>query len=122
MTTLTKRVTIGAAAAVLLLLLAVGVAAAGPDDSTRGKQVYVNIGCGACHVFAAAGSKGAIGPNLDRTLKGKSTAYIRQSIVKPNAVIAKGFRANTMPSTYGLQLSKAQITDVVAFLFAKRKR
>lgn len=121
MATLTKRVTIGAAAAVLLLV-AVGVAAAKPDDATRGKRVYLRIGCGACHIFAAAGSKGAIGPNLDRTLRGKSLAYIRQSIVKPNAVVARGYRANTMPSTYGLQLSKQQIADLVAFLAEKRKR
>jgi mono/diheme cytochrome c family protein len=89
---------------------------------TRGKKVFVQTGCGACHTFRAAGAKGTIGPNLDKALKGKSAAYIRQSIVKPNAVIAKGYKRNIMPSTYARQLSKQQLADLVLFLVKSRRK
>jgi mono/diheme cytochrome c family protein len=35
--------------------------AKGPD----GAKVYDSAGCGGCHTLAAAGSSGAVGPNLD---------------------------------------------------------
>ena len=34
-------------------------------DAANGKEVYVKAGCGGCHTFAAAGSSGSVGPNLD---------------------------------------------------------
>ncbi len=35
-----------------------------------GGQVFANNGCGSCHAFAAAGSSGTVGPNLDDVLHG----------------------------------------------------
>jgi cbb3-type cytochrome c oxidase subunit III len=32
---------------------------------TDGKSIFASAGCGSCHIFAAAGSTGTIGPNLD---------------------------------------------------------
>ena len=43
-------------------------------------------------------------------------AFIHQSIVDPNAVIASGYSAGVMPQTFGQQLSPKQIDDLVAFL------
>src|SRR4051812_41390667 len=37
-------------------------------DAAAGKEVYASNGCGACHVLAAAGTNGTIGPNLDERL------------------------------------------------------
>ena len=41
--------------------------AGGPSASggTDGKSIFASAGCGSCHTFAAAGSNGTIGPNLD---------------------------------------------------------
>jgi mono/diheme cytochrome c family protein len=85
-------------------------------DPTAGKKVFADNGCGSCHMFKAAGTSGTTGPNLDEALKGKSADFIRQSIVDPNAEIAKGYPPNVMPQTYGQQLSSKQIADLVAFL------
>ena len=58
-------------AAVLALGLVVVVAACGAGgvstggDEARGKQLFVQAGCGGCHTLADAGTKGTIGPNLD---------------------------------------------------------
>ena len=56
-----------------------------------GAQVFANNGCGGCHTLAAAKSGGVTGPNLDEVLPGQSAAMIEESIVDPNAEIAKGY-------------------------------
>jgi cytochrome c oxidase subunit II len=89
---------------------------AAKGDAAGGKKVFNDAGCGGCHVFTPAGSKGTLGPNLDETLKGKSADFVRASIVDPNAEIASGFQPNIMPPDYGSQLPAKQIADLVAFL------
>jgi cytochrome c oxidase subunit II len=88
-------------------------------DPAAGKQVFAAQGCGSCHTFEPAGSTGTVGPNLTEALKDKDAAFIQQSIVDPNAVIASGFQPNIMPQTYGSQLSTKQLADLVAFLQTK---
>ena len=85
-------------------------------DPAAGKTVFAAQGCGSCHTFKPAGSTGNVGPNLSDVLKGKDAAFIQQSIVDPNAVIAQGFQPNIMPQTYGSSLSAKEIADLVAFL------
>ena len=88
-------------------------------DPAAGKQVFDAQGCGSCHAFEPAGSTGNVGPNLSEALKDKDAAFIQQSIVDPNSVIAQGFQPNIMPQTYGSQLSDKQLADLVAFLQSK---
>jgi len=88
-------------------------------NAAAGKQVFVSTGCGGCHTFKAAGTTGKIGPDLDKYLTGKPPAFVRESIVNPNAEIAKGYNANIMPATYGSDLSAKQLADLVAFLTQK---
>jgi len=92
----------------------------GHTATARGKGVFLSAGCGACHTSAAAGTRATVGPDLDKTLKGKDTAFVRKSILDPDASIAAGYNAGVMPTTYGNQLRMRQIDDLVAFLL-KRK-
>jgi mono/diheme cytochrome c family protein len=85
-------------------------------DPAGGKPVYNDNGCGGCHAFQAAGSKGAVGPDLDESLEGKDAEYIQQSITSPDAEIAPGYQPGIMPKDYASQLSAKQIADLVAFL------
>ncbi|MGH3083878.1 MAG: c-type cytochrome, partial [Gaiellaceae bacterium] len=62
-----------------------------PGSPEAGKAVFLSAGCGACHTFAAAGTSGSVGPDLDEALQGKDPEFIRQSIVDPNAEIAQGY-------------------------------
>jgi mono/diheme cytochrome c family protein len=84
-----------------------------------GAQVFANNGCNGCHTLAAANAGGTTGPNLDEVLPGQSTAMIEQSIVDPNATIAKGYPANVMPSTFGEALSPKEIEQLVEYLIAE---
>ena len=97
-----------------------GPAGGGAPDAKRlfagGKPSTGATACGACHTFAEAATSGTTGPNLDEALRGKDAAYIRQSIVEPDARIAKGFAKGIMPGNYGDTLSQAEIDALVKFL------
>ncbi|GIK78077.1 MAG: cytochrome c [Acidobacteria bacterium] len=87
-------------------------------SADEGGKVFVAAGCGSCHTVASLGSdaQGTIGPNLDTVLAGQDDAFIEESIVDPDAVVAEGFPGGTMPATYGSELSPKEIDALVAFL------
>jgi len=99
-----------------------------PNPSVSGKAVFTNNGCGACHTLTASGSKGSIGPDLDKLLAYAAQAkqplepFVRQSIVAPNAYIQPGFPKNVMPQTFGSSLTKAQLDALVQYLISSSKK
>jgi cytochrome c oxidase subunit II len=103
-----------------------GVAAADGDKEAAGRQIFTETGCDACHTLADADASGQVGPSLDdlatvaaQRAKGKSPEdYIRESIVEPDAFVAKGFNGGIMPETYGDQLSRAEMTTLVEYLLS----
>jgi mono/diheme cytochrome c family protein len=83
-----------------------------------GAQVFANNGCGGCHTLAEAeGAGGTTGPDLDEVLPGQAPAMIEESIVDPNATLAKGYPANVMPQTFGQTLTRKELEDLVSYLF-----
>ena len=96
-----------------------------------GKTVFTGVGgCATCHTFGPAGSSGTIGPNLDTAPAQDAkadgnmalAAFIKESIVNPNAYIAKGFtKPSLMPPDFGTKLSSSQIDDLVAFILSGTK-
>ena len=89
-------------------------AAAG--DPAAGKEVFGAAGCNTCHTLADAGATGQVGPDLDEVLQGQDAAFIRESIVDPDAMVAEGFSPDLMPENYGQQLSEKELADLVAYL------
>jgi mono/diheme cytochrome c family protein len=87
-----------------------------PGDTEAGGTVFEEQNCGSCHTYGPAGSQAEVGPNLDESLQGQDTEYIRTAIVAPDAEIAEGFQPGIMPKTYGEDLDDQQIADLVAFL------
>jgi mono/diheme cytochrome c family protein len=81
-----------------------------------GAQVFANNGCGTCHTFAAAKSGGVTGPNLDQVLAGQSDAMVHESIVKPDAKIAKGYPPNVMPSNFEETIPSKELEQLVEYL------
>ena len=57
-----------------------------------------------------------MGPNLDDELADKDEAFIRESIVDPNAEVAGGFTAGIMPLDYEQTLEPAEIDALVEYL------
>jgi cytochrome c551/c552 len=100
-----------------------GGGAAPTGDATAGKTLFTSSGCGACHVFAPAGSTGTVGPDLDKLPEFAQTAnrgslaeFTHESIVEPDAYVEKGYAAGTMPPKGGASISDEQVNDLVAFL------
>jgi cytochrome c oxidase subunit 2 len=91
--------------------------------------VFASSGCASCHTFAPANATGTIGPNLDTepAVSAKAdnnmplAAFIKQSIIDPNAYIAKGFHSGLMPTSFGSSLSSTQINNLVAFILSGTK-
>jgi cytochrome c oxidase subunit 2 len=83
---------------------------------TNGKNATGATPCGACHTLSEAGTSGTTGPNLDQVLKGQNAAFIKQSILQPNAQIAKGYAKGIMPPNYGSTLSPSEVDALVKFL------
>jgi len=81
-----------------------------------GAQVFANNGCGGCHTLSAAKSGGVTGPNLDEVLPGQTSAMVHESIVDPNAEIAKGYPPNVMPANFEQTLSAKELEDLVEYL------
>ena len=93
-----------------------GAAGGGP-----GLAVFNNQGCSACHTFKPAGSSATTGPDLDNLAADAQRAgqpldaFVRESIIDPNAYIEKGYQPNIMPRTFKL-LPKQQLDALVQFL------
>jgi cytochrome c oxidase subunit II len=131
-----------ACAVCAVVLIAVAVAACGGSDSGAGSEtptpsatasasgggpdaqaLFTANGCGGCHTLAKAGTSGTTGPDLDQQLAADAKAagmplndFIRQSIVKPSAYVAKGYPDGVMPQDFGDKLTPEQLDALVAYL------
>jgi cytochrome c551/c552 len=102
--------------------------AAAGGNAAAGKPVFASNGCGSCHTFKAGGATGTVGPDLDtkpaqdaQKAKQPLAAFLRESIVDPNAFVSAGYPKGVMPATFGSSLSKTQLDTLVAFLAAGQK-
>ena len=73
-------------------------------DAAAGEAVFVSAGCGGCHALEAAGSSGAVGPNLDQAKPSLALAIDR---------VTKG--KGVMPA-FADQLDETQIQNVAAYV------
>jgi cytochrome c oxidase subunit 2 len=95
-----------------------GQAGGGPP----GLAVFQQNGCGGCHTFKPASATGKVGPDLDNLAaeakqanRGSLDAFIKESIVKPQAYIAPGY-PDAMPHTFGSQIPPDKLTQLVQYL------
>ena len=100
-----------------------------------GKQVFTGIGgCGSCHVMAAAGTTGTVGPNLDTRLRSDCALpaskkirgatlqeCTRKAIVDPYAFLPSGYAAGIMPNNFETKLHPNEITALVNFISSASK-
>jgi putative membrane-bound dehydrogenase-like protein len=105
-----------------MLPLDSGEAQAG--DAKRGEAIFWKhpvAACMNCHMLDGKGS--TVGPALDGIASLKDEAYLLESLVNPNAALAKGFDqvpVSPMPPM-GLILKPQELADVLAFLKGLKK-
>jgi cytochrome c oxidase subunit II len=98
-------------------------------SAAAGKAVFTgSAGCGSCHTLAAAGTTGTIGPNLGTAVVPSAKKagmalkpFIMESIEKPNAFIAPGFKPNIMPQSFSQTLTSSQVQALVNFIASVTK-
>jgi mono/diheme cytochrome c family protein len=73
-------------------------------DAANGEGLFADQGCGSCHVLEAAGSEGAVGPNLDDA---------QPSFEETVKQVTEG--GGGMPA-FGDKLSEDEIADVSAYV------
>jgi cytochrome c oxidase subunit 2 len=119
----TSTPTTTAAAAPTTTAAAAPTTTAAAAPTVDAKAVFTSAGCGACHTLAAAGTTAKIGPDLDtapakdaKTAGMPLAAFVKQSIVDPNAYISPGFAKGIMPANFGSTLSAAKIDALVSFI------
>jgi nitric oxide reductase subunit C len=116
-------------------------AAAAGGDAARGAKLYGTLPCASCHDITQPWPGGAVCPNLgniateaarivrraDYHGRAKdAAAYIRESIVDPNAYLVPGANyrqadgQSVMPKDFAQTLTPAQLEDLVAFLLTLR--
>ncbi|MBE9554798.1 MAG: c-type cytochrome, partial [Proteobacteria bacterium] len=78
------------------------------------EDMIAELACGACHKIAD--EEGEIGPDLTAIGAARDEAYLRRSILDPNADIGEGFEADMMPPDYGEQLYAAELEMLVQYL------
>jgi cytochrome c oxidase subunit 2 len=94
------------------------------DPVARGKKWAAQYGCIACHSIDGTKIvgptwKGLYGhevPLADGTTATADDAYLRESIVDPNARVVQGFAPNLMPQTFKDQLQDQQISDLIEYI------
>jgi cytochrome c oxidase subunit 2 len=88
----------------------------GNVSAADGKEVFASNGCGGCHKLSDAGTQGGVGPDLDTALKGKDAAFIKESIVDPNAEVTKGYQPGIMPPNFGQTIQSSDLDALVKYL------
>jgi len=95
----------------------------GGGAAVDAKQIFTSgnadtgaTACATCHTLADAGAKGQVGPDLDKVLKGKDAAFIKESILTPDKEIAPGYQPGVMPPNFGDTLSAEQVDALVKYL------
>ena len=100
----------------------------GGAAAASGEQLFTSNGCSGCHTLAAANATGTTGPDFDKQLKSDAKAagkplkaFVHQSIVQPDAYIAKGYSGGIMPKTFGSSLTPAQLNALVDYITSNVK-
>src|SRR5688572_8988768 len=89
-------------------------------DVKRGEDLFLNspvAACASCHMVNGKG--GDIGPILDGIGLRADKAYIEESLMDPNAKLAKGYESLTvspMPPL-GVLLKEQELADILAYLY-----
>ncbi len=90
-------------------------------DAKRGETIFWThpvAACKNCHILKGQGS--AVGPALDGVASRNDEAYITESLLNPNAKLAKGFEklgVSPMPPM-NLILKPQEVADVKAFILS----
>ena len=92
----------------------------GGGDAAAGEELFAQAvigtqaGCVTCHSLTP--DETLVGPSMAGIGNRGDAAYIRESILDPDAQLVDGFPAGTMPQVWEDELSNEQVDQLVAYL------
>ncbi|MEX0787540.1 MAG: cytochrome c oxidase subunit II [Anaerolineales bacterium] len=97
------------------------------DPIEAGRFLFTRYGCAACHTLTDAGAAGVVGPSLDGIGETAGTrvegldaeGYIRESLLRPSALVVAGFQDGLMPPNFGERISQQQLDILVNYLLGQ---
>lgn len=100
-----------------------------PGNAAAGEKLFWEKGrCGQCHRVGTRGS--GLGPNLTRAGRQRSLAYLRESLVAPDADVTRGYATITVTTRDGKKITgvergfdnfSAQFMDVSGHFYSFQK-
>ena len=94
----------------------------GGSLASQGEKLFAQNGCSTCHLMDQQGRCPVLKGLYNKPVQladGRTViaddAYIRESILDPNAKIASGFEPNIMPNFKG-QISEEQVIQLIAYI------
>jgi putative heme-binding domain-containing protein len=78
-------------------------------DAERGRVLYDEQGCAACHIVAGDGR--GIGPELTAIGETRGADYLRQSLVEATAVVAEDYRVVTVRAADGATVRGVRVHE-----------
>lgn len=102
-------------------------------DAANGDLLFHSKGaggkfpCSACHSLQQGQT--LVGPSLYGIADTAATRkegysaekYIHESVVEPNAYVVESFTPGIMPQTFGTQVTKQELADIIAYLMTQKK-
>jgi len=98
-----------ASVAAYVKTLGLAPAEAVPGDASRGERVYQSKGCAACHMIAGEGS--GYGPELTEIGAKRNAAFLRESIVAPEASVPDGFLLVELVTSSGTAIRGIRLNE-----------
>lgn len=95
---------------------------ASKGDAAKGKEAVATNGCAGCHQIEATDAPNFMGPSLANVGGYSTAAYLRESILKPSAVIVPGYNRNAHSNTPWYTLEKGKrVSAMTDFSFLDKK-
>ena len=87
-------------------------------------SLFAEQGCGGCHALQKAGTDAQVGPALETARLQQAAddagqplaAYVEESIVDPDSVVAAGYQSGVMRGDYAERMTSEQIDALVSYL------
>ena len=93
------------------------VAVIAEGDATRGKAIYQERGCAACHVLDGAGR--AFGPDLSTIGAQRGAGYIKQALLEPSARVPEGHVVVTAKPKDTTSVRGVRISEDVFWVYVR---
>ena len=80
-----------------------------PGDASRGERIYRSKGCANCHMIQGEGS--GFGPELTEIGAKRNPAFLRESVVAPEASVPDGFLLIELVASDGRTIRGARLNE-----------